>query len=161
MIVSYCDLSEANACLHSAGSESMGAKTDYCCDMTTIIGMPTPATHRILLGTVTENKKLYTKREVAGADKAREMLARMGYPPVKQAMCSSGKNLVRYHRTRFLNYGKDAIYGKDIASITPAGFRDRRQLSRQALKAFCFQGQAHYERWRRIENPSQLSRNGS
>lgn len=102
MIVSYCDLWEANACLHSAGSESMAAKTDNCCDMTTIIGMPTPATDRILLGTVTENKKLYTKREVAGADKARETLARMGYP-VKQAMCSSGKNLVRYHRTRFLH----------------------------------------------------------
>lgn len=65
----------------------MAAKTDYCYDMTTIIGMPTPATHRILPGTVTENTKLYKKREVAGADKVREMLARMGYPPIKQAMC--------------------------------------------------------------------------
>jgi hypothetical protein len=49
----------------------------YCCNMTSIIGTepPTPAVHRILLGTETENMKLYTKREVAGADKAREMLA--------------------------------------------------------------------------------------
>jgi hypothetical protein len=34
----------------------------YCCNMTSIIGTepPTPPVHRILLGTVTENMKLYT-----------------------------------------------------------------------------------------------------
>jgi hypothetical protein len=90
----------------------------YCCNMTSIIGTepPTPPVHRILLGTVTENMKLYPKREGAGADKARVMLARMGYPSLKQAIdiCSSGRNFDITARDFQI---ADAIYGKDIASI--------------------------------------------
>ena len=36
--------------------------------------------------TVSDNMTRYTKREVAGAMKARQMLAFMGYPPVQQAI---------------------------------------------------------------------------
>jgi hypothetical protein len=76
----------------------------YCCNMTSIIG----TVHQILLGTVTENMEMYTKRKVAGVDKAREMHARMGYPSVKQAI-------------DFDIAARDfqiaaAIYGKDVAS---------------------------------------------
>jgi hypothetical protein len=41
-----------------------------------------------------ENMKRYTKREIGGATRAREMLSRMGYPSVQQAiaMVESGVN---------------------------------------------------------------------
>lgn len=71
---------------------------------------------KALVATVVQNIKAFTKREVEQARRARELLARMGFPTVEQAM-------------RIINCGSDfdvtardfqiadAIWGKDIASL--------------------------------------------
>ena len=51
----------------------------YCCNVCN-------RTETALIQTVDDNLKSYTKREVAGASKARDMLSKMGYPAVKEAI---------------------------------------------------------------------------
>ena len=65
---------------------------------------------KALVTTVVENLKAFTKREIEQARRARELLARMGFPTVEQAMsiANSGSNF---------DIIADAIWGKDIASI--------------------------------------------
>ena len=60
----------------------------YCC------GMGDKENDRVLVETVAENMKVYTKREISGATIARDMLGKMGYPPISEAISiiGSGKN---------------------------------------------------------------------
>ena len=70
----------------------------------------------VLVQTVQDNLKLFTKGEIGQAHKAREMLGRMGFPSVRDAigMVSSGANLEVSGKDFQV---ADAIWGKDIASI--------------------------------------------
>ena len=71
---------------------------------------------RALVTTVTDNQKAFTKREVEQARRAREMLARMGFLTVEQAMpiINCGSNFDVTARDFQI---ADAIWGKDIASL--------------------------------------------
>ena len=91
----------------------------YVCDTRTMIG-PTPTLHtnreQALVTTVSDNMKRYTHREVETARKAIELLSRMGYPSVENAiaMIKGGDNFgVSEEDFRIA----DAIWGKDITSM--------------------------------------------
>ena len=73
-------------------------------------------TEAALVTTVVENSKGFTKREIERARQAREMLARMGFPTVEQAMSivNAGSNFEVTARDFQI---ADAIWGKDIASM--------------------------------------------
>jgi hypothetical protein len=76
--------------------------------------------HLALVKTVDENMKRYTKREIGGTTRAREMLSRMGYPSSQQAiaMAESGVNFyITAHDFRIA----EAIWGADIASLLGIG----------------------------------------
>ena len=82
----------------------------YCCDMSK------RGADRVLVEIVTENMRSYNKREVASAAKAREMLSKMGYPPVCEAIAivENGKNFeITAHDFKVA----DAIWGSDLASL--------------------------------------------
>jgi hypothetical protein len=84
--------------------------------ISTIATTHRPKEEHVLVETVANNLTVYTKREVAGAEKAREMLARMGYPSVETAIRTprDGNDFsVTEHDSRVA----DAIWGKDVASI--------------------------------------------
>ena len=60
----------------------------YVCDVRTMVRSK-PTHHPVemaLVTTVKDNMARFTKREIASATKARELLSRMGYPPVEQAI---------------------------------------------------------------------------
>ena len=59
---------------------------------------------------------MYTKREVDGATRARELLAKMGFPPVSQAIdiTNRGSNFDVTARDFAV---ANAIWGSDIASM--------------------------------------------
>lgn len=80
----------------------------YCCNMSS-------RSDTALVQTVGDNTQLYTKREVAGATKARDMLIKMGYPAVKEAIATvqSGTNFDITSRDFQI---ADAIWGPDIGS---------------------------------------------
>ena len=94
----------------------------YCCDVNTMVkrfATTYPDQHfsdHALVETEQDNMSKYTKREVEGAQRAREMLAKMGFPPVSHAI-----DIV----TRGVNFTvtgtdfriADDIWGKDIASM--------------------------------------------
>ena len=61
---------------HVVGSEGRF----YSCDWREFMN------DQAMVATVTENLRAYTKREVEHAKRAKEMLARMGFPTVEQAM---------------------------------------------------------------------------
>ena len=85
----------------------------YVCDLrTTMMGRNEHA----LVQTVTENIAKFTKREVIQAREAREMLARMSFPSVSDAidMANSCKNLGVCGRDFQI---ADAIWGKDASSM--------------------------------------------
>ena len=91
----------------------------YCChvsSMTDNQSSPYPATEHALIETTTNNMQKYTKREVDGANRARKLLSKMGFPSVSQAIdiVSRGRNFDVTARDFMV---ADAIYGKDIASI--------------------------------------------
>ena len=64
----------------------------YCCDM------GDRENDRVLVETVAENLRVYTKREISGAAKARDVLGKMGYPPIIEAISiiGNGRNFRRY-----------------------------------------------------------------
>lgn len=66
--------------------------------------------------TVVENTAAFSKREVERARRARELLARMGFPNIEQAMSivNAGSNFEVTARDFQI---ADAIWGKDIASL--------------------------------------------
>jgi hypothetical protein len=82
----------------------------YCCDLVDM------RSETVLVQTVADNMKLFTKREIGQAHKAREMLGRMGFPSVKDAidMVTTGTN---FEVTGKDFQEADSIWGKDIASI--------------------------------------------
>ena len=71
---------------------------------------------KALVTTVVENLKAFTKREIEQARRARELLARMGFPTVEQEMSivDSKSNFDITARDFQLT---DVTWGKDIASI--------------------------------------------
>ena len=69
-----------------------------------------------LVTTVRDNMARFTKREVASAAAAREMLARMGYPPVEMAIAMiRGGNNFSVSEDDFRN--AHTIWGKCLASL--------------------------------------------
>jgi hypothetical protein len=76
----------------------------------------TPTSYSTLVSTVEENQQKFTKREVAQAGKARELLARMGFPSVDKAiqMVETGSNFDVTGRDFKI---ADSIWGKDVASV--------------------------------------------
>ena len=98
----------------------------YCCDVRSMIGKeptsyPAPSVssgvrHRALVQTVDENMHLYSKKDIAKAREARDMLAKMGFPSVESAM-HMVKNGNGFTITKEDFIRADSIWGKDIASI--------------------------------------------
>lgn len=91
----------------------------YMCDTRSMIASkPTfhPHSETALVATVAENMRKYTKREVESAAAARELLARMGYPSVENAiaMIRGGDNM-KVTESDF-RIAHD-IWGKDITSM--------------------------------------------
>ena len=82
----------------------------YSCDWREVIG------EAAMVATVENNAKAFTKREIEQARKARELLARMGFPTVAQAIgiLNSGSNFEVTARDFQI---ADAIWGVDIASL--------------------------------------------
>jgi hypothetical protein len=92
----------------------------YVCQLSTLVEttkISAAYQHQLaLVQTVEDNMQRYTKREVGGATRARDMLCKMGYPSVQQviAMVESGMNFdITAHDFRIA----EAIWGPDIASI--------------------------------------------
>jgi hypothetical protein len=69
-----------------------------------------------LVATVSENMREYSKREIESAGAAREMLARMGYPSVENAivMIKGGDNMKVTERDFRVAHD---IWGKDVTSM--------------------------------------------
>ena len=90
----------------------------YVCDVASMV-KTSPTQHSeemVLVNTVGDNMARFTKREIAGAAKARELLARMGYPSVEMAiaMIRGGNNFdVSEGDFRIAH----AIWGKCLASL--------------------------------------------
>jgi hypothetical protein len=86
----------------------------YCCDVNTMVKRfaTTYPVHdksdHALVETELDNMRKYTKREVEGAQRARHMLAKMGFPPVSQAI-----DILTGTDFRIA----DDIWGPDIASM--------------------------------------------
>ena len=82
----------------------------YVCDARSMM-----RSEHVMIDTVTENLKRYTKREIESATRARKLLATMGYPSVEMAISmlreGSGFDVSEYDFRV-----ADAIWGKDIAS---------------------------------------------
>ena len=71
---------------------------------------------RALVATVHDNMRKFTKREIATAVEARELLARMGYPPVEMAIAMiRGGNNFSVSEADFRN--AHTIWGKCLASM--------------------------------------------
>jgi Reverse transcriptase (RNA-dependent DNA polymerase)/Zinc knuckle len=91
----------------------------YVCDMKTMISN-VPTTHPIvedsLVTTVEHNMKKFTKREVIGARKARELLAKLGYPSVENAIAML-RDGTGFDVTPYDFQVADSIWGPDIASM--------------------------------------------
>jgi hypothetical protein len=90
----------------------------YVCDVESMVkGVPTQhSDETVLVNTVSDNMSRFTKREIASAAKARELLARMGYPPVEMAiaMVRGGNNFkVSENDFRIAH----SIWGKCLASL--------------------------------------------
>jgi hypothetical protein len=90
------------------------------CQLSTMVGtakVSADEEHQLaFVQTVDENMKRYSKREIGGATRAREMLSRMGYPSLQQAIAivESGVNLdITGHDFRIA----EAIWGADIATL--------------------------------------------
>ena len=84
----------------------------YVCDLRSMMSENETA----FVQTVTENMRRFTKREVEQAQRARDMLARMGFPSVIDAMnmVGTGSNFDLTARDFQV---ADAIWGKDIPSL--------------------------------------------
>ena len=88
------------------------------CDVDTMVKR-VPTKHReemVLVNTVSDNMMRYTKQEIASAARARELLGRMGYPPVEMAiaMVRGGNNFnVSENDFRVTH----SIWGKCLATL--------------------------------------------
>lgn len=83
----------------------------YVCDARSMM-----RSEHVMIDTVEENLKRYTKREIESASRARKLLGVMGYPSVEMAIAmlrdGNGFDVSEYDFRV-----ADAIWGKDIASI--------------------------------------------
>ena len=98
----------------------------YCCDVRTMISSngksagglarAIRAPEMALVQTVQQNLAKFTKREIEQAGKARELIARMGFPSVGSAisMIERGTNFGVTEKDFRV---ADSIWGKDVASI--------------------------------------------
>ena len=90
----------------------------YICDVETMV-KDVPTQHggeMVLVSTVSENMSRFTKREIASAAAARELLARMGYPPVEMAIAMvRGGNNFKVSEADFRR--AHDIWGKCLASM--------------------------------------------
>ena len=86
----------------------------YICDVRNLTRKS--ASNMVMLQTVDENLNRYTKREIDQARKARELLARMGFPSVAEAMTmvSGGTNFDVTARDFHL---AESIWGTDRSSM--------------------------------------------
>jgi hypothetical protein len=91
----------------------------YVCNMDTMVAT-VPTDHssdaEILVATVAQNMVRYTKREVSAAQKSRELLARLGYPSVENAIAML-RDGTGFDVTPYDFQVADAIWGPDIASL--------------------------------------------
>ena len=71
---------------------------------------------QVVIDTVTENFRRYTKREIDSATRARKLLEVMGYPSVEMAI-SMLRDGTGFDVTEYDFKVVDAIWGKDIASL--------------------------------------------
>lgn len=91
----------------------------YCCNVNSMVSEHAttyPTDDCVLIETETENISRYTKREIEGARKARNLLAKMGFHPVSQAIEIATRGV------NFTVTGTDFqiandIWGSDIASL--------------------------------------------
>lgn len=90
----------------------------YCCDVKTMArNSPTTyPTDHALIETVQGNIAKYTKREVAGADKARLLLGKMGFPSVRNAIDIAVRGTNFDVTARDFAVAED-IYGTDMATM--------------------------------------------
>ena len=72
--------------------------------------------HSTMVQTVTNNMQRYTKREISQATKAREMIARMGFPSVENAMSMVG-NGTNFDITPRDFKVAESIWGRDLYSM--------------------------------------------
>jgi hypothetical protein len=86
------------------------------CNMDGVESM-NPKEEGTMITTVANNMVKYAKKEVLGAKKARELLARLGYPSVKNAIAML-RDGIGFDVTRYDFQVADAIWGADIASMT-------------------------------------------
>ena len=91
----------------------------YSCDTRSMISTkPTfhPYSETAMVATVRGNMEKYSKREVASAGEARELLARMGYPSVENAIAMiKGADNMKVSERDF-RVAHD-IWGKDVTSL--------------------------------------------
>lgn len=92
----------------------------YCCHVKTMVQdepttYPEPNDHA-MIETVENNSTRYTKREIAGANRARLLLAKMGFPSVRNAIDIATRGTNFDVTARNFAIAED-IYGKDIASM--------------------------------------------
>jgi Zinc knuckle len=88
----------------------------YVCNMDRMESID-PRDENTMITTVANNMVRYTKREVLGAKKARELLARLGYPSVENAIAML-RDGTGFDVTPYDFQVADAIWGADIASMT-------------------------------------------
>ena len=92
----------------------------YCCYVLSMVKeRPTKypdSVDHVLIETVENNLLKYTKREIAGAEKARLLLGKMGYPSVRNAMDIATKGTNFDVTARDFAIAED-IYGMDMASL--------------------------------------------
>ena len=92
----------------------------YCCHMKTMV-QDEPTTYpelndHAMIETVENNLTRYTKREIAGADRARLLLAKMGFPSARNAIDIATRGTKFDVTARDFAVAED-IYGKDIATM--------------------------------------------
>lgn len=86
----------------------------YVWDASSVASVRPP--EEVLVTTVQDNMARFTKREIASAAAARELLARMGYPPVEMAIAMiRGGNNFSVSEGDFRN--AHTIWGKCLASL--------------------------------------------
>jgi hypothetical protein len=107
--VYYCPTASANILSFAAMTDS-GADIRYTAKHDRFTMKPKGS------ATVAENMRKYTKREVESAGAARELLARMGYPSVENAivMIRGGDNMKVTERDFRVAHD---IWGKDVTSM--------------------------------------------
>ena len=92
----------------------------YCCDVATMVGVK-PTTYpevdeHAMIETVQSNMQRYTKREVAGADRARLLLRKMGFSSIRNAIDIAAGGSDFDVTARDFEIAED-IYGRDVATL--------------------------------------------